>query len=80
MTAEELIDYVLAELVKPVEPKKPRKKTLAQKQGARAGGRTRVRHAEGFGAIYHEYYQRPSIYQLAIDLAMSKEFPDGDPS
>lgn len=45
-----------------VGPIKPRKRSLAQKQGARKGGRTRSRksYLEGFGAIYYEYFGRPS--------------------
>jgi len=65
MTAEELIDLYLQtdqdEVVGPLEPKRPRRKTLAQKQGARKGGRTRTRRAqtENKGFLYYNYYDRP---------------------
>ncbi|MCG8435638.1 MAG: hypothetical protein MJA83_16565 [Gammaproteobacteria bacterium] len=63
-TADEVLDKaaehvsLVKEVAKAAKPRGPRKETLAQKQGARQGGRTRMRHAEGFGAIYHEYYDR----------------------
>jgi len=67
MTAEELIDIYLDEVVGPV---KPRRKSLAQKQGARKGGRTRMRkqyQQENKGWLWYEYYDRPDKYDLTPD-------------
>lgn len=60
MTAEQLITEYLNEVVGPAGPKRPRKKSLAQKQGARKGGRTRSRkqYPESAGWIYAHYYQQ----------------------
>lgn len=57
MTAEELIDELL-ELVKPTTPRGPTKKSLAQKQGARNGGRTRMRrqYTESAAILMHYYH------------------------
>lgn len=73
MTAEELITRYL-EVATPVKPKKPRKKSLAQKQGARQGGRTRSRHlsVESKGFLYYEYYARATRNSTHSDKKRNK--------
>ena len=65
MTATELIDLYLkekdkekTEIVDPVKPVKPRRKSLAQKQGYRKASRTKQRksYIENKGFLYHFYY------------------------
>lgn len=65
--AETLIDMYLQDTVDPVKPRGPRRKSLAQKQGARKAGRTRSRKQytesqqlnEGAGGwLTHYYYDK----------------------
>lgn len=65
ITAEQLIDMYL-EAVDAINPQGPRRKTLAQKQGERAAGRTRSRRMyserleERAGYLIHHYYHGPN--------------------
>lgn len=62
ITAESLIDRYL-EVAGPSSPRKPRKKSLAMKQGERCAGRTQSRRQyteerldERAGYLIHNYY------------------------
>jgi hypothetical protein len=61
-------DLDTQEAVDPVKPRSPRRRSLAQKQGARKAGRTRSRRQyaealDGKAFLYYNYYQRPSSHK-----------------